>query len=721
VILHPNRRRLEAYADGTLAGARARAVAAHLVRCPRCSRRLDALRSLERAAAGLAAPAPDPTLIDRALARRVAGERLILPAAGVPLVEAGAGGRRRRWAGRGIAAAAALALLVVATRNGELAASTSDLQFRPAQPTAGAAVEARYRPGSALAGEARVALRARLRAPDDEMYESGAGIPRIVAILERQEDGSFRGSFQLPDSVVYALLVVEDEAATVIDTNQRRGWELLVHDAAGTPVEAALQQRSHDMMGRNWELAYETARRRAELYPGLFAWSSLRFFESAALGTEDHEERAAAHRAWLGALHDSLAPLPALDGDVAGAMMWYAYGAQDTSLIAYWEERFEREHPAHPLAVQNRVVYRIGAPNRDRPARALELLEALWDEVGYRHGNQFNVALQYARRLGDVAALQRWYRRSLEQYPASAGSTGAAFVAYPELREDGMALLRERIGVLDRNAPERRRLFRTLVEQEEANRTEQRRWFAALGRALHQTGHTQAALDTLRLAVDAGWDTDLFRTVADVRHAAGDAAGAVELWARVAVDPTTAAVFADSARARAPLADWAPAIDLARAEMHRRTLAGSVTRALPRQLAVLDADGRRRNLHDLFDGRPGAIVYWSRNCGPALDALPSILRVAERLRADSTPFILLVDAAPSDELRAYFEENRVDMPIAYDSRGEVMRALVAFGTPTYFVLDGQGRVRFEEAELGALPRLVATLRDPVALGVEAGR
>jgi hypothetical protein len=139
-------------------------------------------------------------------------------------------------------------------------------------------------------------------------------------------------------------------------------------------------------------------------------------------------------------------------------------------------------------------------------------------------------------------------------------------------------------------------------------------------------------------------------------------------------------------------------------------LAGATTRALPRQLTVLAEDGRRRDLHDFFDGRPGAIVFWSRDCGPALEALPAIRRVAERLRSEGTPFVLLVDAAPSDALRAYFAAEAPGLPVAFDHRGEAMRALVAFGTPSYFVLDGHGRVRFEEAALSDIPRQIATLR-----------
>jgi anti-sigma factor RsiW len=113
---------LSAWIDGELAAERRREVDAHLEACPRCAARLDELRGVDRALAGLAAPAVAPDLRAR-LERRIAAEgkpdRLRPPPR-----------RRRRTSLLAVpaAAAAALALYLVARPGPEPGLAEAELE-----------------------------------------------------------------------------------------------------------------------------------------------------------------------------------------------------------------------------------------------------------------------------------------------------------------------------------------------------------------------------------------------------------------------------------------------------------------------------------------------------------------------------------------------------------------------------------------------------------------
>jgi len=185
-----------------------------------------------------------------------------------------------------VPAAIAASVLVLATAwllwpTPHLSAGSSEglLRFSPARPLAGATLQVEYRASALLAGPDRLVLRARFRTPRDDPYNRGMR-QTTAGVLTRVDRELYRGSLRLPDSVVYAVFAVEDSGGRHVDSNGSRLWELLVHDTLGRPTFDALTQREHDLMGRNWELGYETARRVAALYPErIESWSNLLFYE----------------------------------------------------------------------------------------------------------------------------------------------------------------------------------------------------------------------------------------------------------------------------------------------------------------------------------------------------------------------------------------------------------------------------------------------------------
>lgn len=132
MILHPRFSQLCRFVEHEIAPAKRKRLTAHLARCPRCRAEVAFLRELSEAAQSIPAPEPPADALTSILARRIAGERMILPSADLETV------RSPRVLP---AAVAALILIVVGAgilfRTPELEAENSELRFTPAAPRAG--------------------------------------------------------------------------------------------------------------------------------------------------------------------------------------------------------------------------------------------------------------------------------------------------------------------------------------------------------------------------------------------------------------------------------------------------------------------------------------------------------------------------------------------------------------------------------------------------------
>lgn len=661
-------------------------------------------REMKTAIARLPTTAASPELLERIHERLAANEHVILPLADPPLASA-------RWR---VAAAAVLVLaagagLWFAWPTATLTAGDiqGELTLTPGTPRAGQTVQVAYRAPSTLIGRDRLILRARYRSTRDDAYQRTTR-QTVAAQLTRAGGGLFRTTLRLPDSVVYAAFAVEDADGRIVDSNGRRLWELLVHDAEGRPTFDALMQRENDMMGRNWEQGYETARQVAALYPDRVAsWSGLLFYEKLVLGESHLDSTLAAHKGRLKAFHDRLAPRASLTGDDLGWMLWYARSVGDSTLERYWRDRLEREAPASPLAVQERAIA-IGnrAWNDKDSMRALADLDRLWDEVGPAHGNLVNVGWSMAQRVGDSAGLVRWANHNLVMNPRDSSWIATVFTRYPALREEGMHRLRSQLRALETRNDSRRALERTVEEQRAVDVASARQILVALGDALVASGRTTAGLDTLKLAVREGWDVSLFRRVAEIERSSGDTAAALRLLALVAADPATEALTGVSVDSAA----WARLLQDGRGEMRRRLLDMAMRRGLPPAVRLEAAGGSAARFDSLTRDRVTFVAFWSRHCGPSLEELPALERLTARLRKQGVAIVTITDERVSDDLQRFLADQKLTFPVYADAWREASRAFSQWGTPSYFVLDADGLMRFEYRELDRVPAEVAALR-----------
>ena len=657
--------------------------------------------------------AASPELLKRVHERLAANEHVILPLADPPVAQL-------RWR-----VAAAIGLVLAAGAGLWFAWPTAtltagdiqgELTFVPAAPRRGQPIEVSYQAPATLQRRDRLVLRARYRSRHDQSYNNETR-QIVVGELRPAGDGVFHATLTLPDSVVYAVFAVEDLEGQTVDANRRRLWELVLHDSLGRPTFEALRQRENDLMGRNWELGYETARQAAALYPDrVESWSTLLFYEENVLGGAYLDSARANHHARLNAFHRRLASRAVLSADELGFMFWYALQVRDSALEKHWRERLQREAPASPFAVQNRALAIANRAWQDKDSlRALADLDRLWDEAGPAHGNLLVIGWQTALHVADSAAVVRWAGHWRPRDPADSTAIATAFTSVPGLREEGMRLLRQQLGGLAARNDERRALERTVVEQRVVDAERTREVLVALGEALLASGHTAAGLDTLKLAVRDGWDVGLFRRVARLERSTGDTAGALRLLALVAADPAMDGWTRDSAAqvmgTRVDSAAWSQLVESGRNEMRRRLLEVAMSRRIPPGVRLEAAGNLTVPLDTLRRGRVTFVAFWSRYCGPSKEELPALERVTARLRREGISVVTITtDERLTGGLQQFLKNEKLSFPVYADAWRDASRAFSQWGTPLYFVLDRDGIIRFAYRDLSRIPAEVAVLQ-----------
>jgi thiol-disulfide isomerase/thioredoxin len=703
MILHPSFRRLCRFAEDDLPAPERQRIARHFARCPRCRDTLSFLRGLSEAAAGLEAPQPSGDSLQRVLARRAAGERLILPAAAPAPA-------RRAWALPAVAAALALLFVGAALflRTPELEAEKSELRFLPRAPQVGQEVTVEYRATSKLAGEDRLVLRARL-------FPQYGMVPRMVRIAELARSGerTYRGSFRLPDSAVYALFAVEDPAGTRVD-HDPAAWELMVHAPDGRPLADALSQRVSYRQMLDTELALQAAREMDRLYPDSARsgfWSYV--MEGSRLDQAGKDSLTRLHRARLHRVEQLLERRGRVDPAGMAQLVFYASALDDSAVEHRWRERLIREAPRDLGAIQQRVFEISGTPGQDRETM-MARLEALWKEVGPVRGQLPFTAFMSAQVAGDADAMRRWGERLERMEPGTSAMVAAALLKLPALRLEALDLARRRIRELDEPRDELRPLGYTVDDWRRSSRQEQGFFLGELGEALAAEGRTAAALDTLEQAIRAGWNVDLFRAIADTKLAIGDTAGALPVLARVAADPTTARAFEDSVRSRVgaefDAARWDSLVAAGRQEMRADVWAQSVDQPLRGSVRLTDGQGRKNEWSYDHDGVT-FVAFWSRHCPPSLMQLGQLQEISTRLRAQGVRVTTITAEPPSPELTEFLSGKGYTFPVLHDLDQDAERAFDNRATPRYLVLDAEGRIRFASYSLQDVLRQVAVLRE----------
>jgi hypothetical protein len=402
-------------------------------------------------------------------------------------------------------------------------------------------------------------------------------------------------------------------------------------------------------------------------------------------------------------------------GATAGEMAnvaFYAMALEDTAVLYRWRERLIREFPRDPAAVQQRVFQIVDSSHHDR-ARSTAGLERLWAQVGPISTQLPFTAFMSAQVAGDVEAMKQWGERLVIAEPGMNATVAAAFLRNPALRLQGMDRARAEIRKASDLHDELRPLDFTVDDQRRSLLRSKGFFLGQLGKALIAVGRTGAAMDTMEQAVRTGWDVELFRTISEVKLSVGDTVGAAPLLARLAVDPSTTRAFEDSVQNRLgrhfDRGEWARLEQAGHEALTAYISEQAINQPILGAVHLTDARGRRVDW-SANQGKVGFVAFWSRNCAPSLMQLGQLGHLSARLQADGIHVTTITDEPPSPELTKFLTEKQYDFPVAYDVDREARRAFDSKGTPSYFVIDVGGRIRFASHSLNDVVRQVAVLQ-----------
>ena len=534
--------------------------------------------------------------------------------------------------------------------------------------------------------------------------------------MARQSNGDFTTEFSLPDSAVYAAFAVEDGQGRRVDADGGKLFELLVNGADGKPLYHALVQRAYDFAGRYWATSLASVRRATTLYPdSLGGWGMLRFYERVALGSAD-DSLASWHRQNFAAIHARYSEHRSLAPASIAAIQDYAKTVADSAEMEYWTNRLFDQAPGTYASEQHRAMstYRRWSEDGDAES-ALAAFEEYWPIARGRGTQAAEFALSVAIEATDLAAVDRWTERMIED-----DRRGQFFVAnrlgrLPERRARSLELALEVIpptrsleGIEgDLVAADGRPLGQTTREYA---RYRVRAHAAALrgySRVLEGAGRIEEALEALEEAASVSANPGIFRRLAELRMAQGDTLGAARDYAVVAADPGTSMAEADSLAVQVGLlpgtAEWEQLLDSARDLIHPRVLADTVGWT-PQPSLVDDAEGNRRLLSELLEGRPAVLVFWTRGCNYSVQEIPELVRLHALVgRMGARVLSVAIEDLPGPGMDEFIATNGITYPVYYDVRREATAAFGISGTPTHLVVDASGRVRFAYSELSEIP------------------
>lgn len=702
-----------------------RRVFRHLAACAECRARVAALRGLFDEARDLPLATPHPDLLARIHSRIEAADEVLLPVAEQERSEGRHGTWRQATLLVASAAVAAAALFWVARPSPELTAGdlSGELRLLPdhANPRE---LDVEYRAPAPLGRAHALVLRARYRSSWDIEYTHETR-QIVAARLEHVRGNLFRARVRIPDSTVYAVFAVEDSAATYVDDHHAALWEWMAPRADGQPTFDALHERENDLMGRDMELALQTARRRAALYPdNPAAWGHVAFQEKINLGNTD--SLLPRHLARLAALHAKYAGRPDVPFDIVDGMLAYRVQVTDTSteigrvVRNYWRPLYLRLVASDTLQSAAGVEARWWALNAramkgtDSARAVLPAAEALWMNGGSRWKWAARIGTQMARLAKDTGATRvRWVDRYAAVSPDLAAYLYSAELGQvPALRPAAAARLRGVVDALGRADEGRRPLELTRRQGAAADSARARSTLALLADVLIAQADTTGARNALDEATAAGWDAALFRRAADLHLRIGDTAHAIPLLARASSDPSLTAT-ADSinalGRRLAGESRWDTLTARARQAMVENQLSRSIRRRLAEPIVVADADGRKVTLRDIAGGRAVVVAFWSRFCGPSRQQMAQLDSLGARLARQGAVLVPVSDESPSAGTAAFLKEQRVRTPAYYDVSGTASRLLNNFGTPQYYVFDADGVLRFQRSTLDAVLSEVVAL------------
>ncbi|HZP92475.1 MAG TPA: TlpA disulfide reductase family protein [Burkholderiales bacterium] len=114
----------------------------------------------------------------------------------------------------------------------------------------------------------------------------------------------------------------------------------------------------------------------------------------------------------------------------------------------------------------------------------------------------------------------------------------------------------------------------------------------------------------------------------------------------------------------------------------------------PPPLVLKDLDGRK---HDLAQYRGKVVVlnFWATWCGPCVQEMPSLQRLAEKLAKEPFALIAVNFGESENTVRPFLRKLGLKFPVLLDKDMSASSLWVDKGLPTTFVIDPRQKIRYQ--------------------------
>lgn len=701
---HPGFDRLCDYVDAGEESPDWRGVRTHLRSCTRCRDEVAWLRQLHEEATKLGPVEPPPGLFEKVLARRAAGERIILQTHG-PILPDEAERSWHRPGGSTWPVAVLGSLLAVGVASALLVstadAGANNLTFEPRRPGPGQQLEVRYVPTTMLAGADSLHLRAHFRAAGQPRGEKHFPGGQLSVTLHADEDGVFHGTLEIPPVAAYGQLAVEDTQGSAVDSNNRRLWEVLTYEGR-KPTYEALRQRLIAAEGVDWRRMLEASAQVTRLYPGHpEGWSQRLAVEMQFGDPAKLDSLIAFHRHEFDRIQTNYAGRD-VSADAMGALVEYASAIGDRDAQVFWTTSLERVFPDHHILLRLRA--RALLLDRENVESLFADVETLW--AGAKPDfmvalTVFDAAIEATRP--DMA--EEWGDRLVRLDPEWHFYVGRALSEMEESREAGIRHLYEaRESIATASALTRPlRLSTDAWARDRGDRIQA--ISARLSGALLAAGRADQASAALVEALGQPQPKpDLAVELAGHALSAGDTALAVQFLIQAAADPVSAGVADERGSQLAGLdgmshRQWRAAVEGARSELAARTMASADYVPLKPDVRVQSMNGQTSLLSDIGSSAPVLVVAAVMPAHVVESRLARFRDLRDRTRSLDLGLAVLVLSA--DDLRREEIARGADgLNVYFDPDNVAAEMLGVWASIEYLVLDADGVFRgsFFDAE-----------------------
>ena len=127
------------------------------------------------------------------------------------------------------------------------------------------------------------------------------------------------------------------------------------------------------------------------------------------------------------------------------------------------------------------------------------------------------------------------------------------------------------------------------------------------------------------------------------------------------------------------------------------TSAGLRETEQPLDAPLLELQDKEGEVYRLESYRDKVLVvnFWASWCTPCVRELPGLNRLRQEFGGQPFEIFGVNVAEPPNRLKRFLKRNPIDFPVLYDRESEAFYAWNVKGLPTSFVIDREGRIRYQ--------------------------